>query len=528
MLTPVWDDSRSNLIDRSLAQSAVVHLSQSSAIAPAEPCGQQQLHKRYPVAFAQDVPEGQPTRVEIFDEAYVVLRRPGKEPLALLDRCPHRAAALSQGRMTAAGDIQCAYHGWTFAETGQCTNIPQVVGGNEALGRTCATAIPVREKQGMLWLWPRPGADPDEGSIPTIPELDQPGFTSDDFMRDMPVDLSLLLENLLDPDHGLWAHQAASFDSYTASPDYPMHISEQAAGDNQFKLVGEVPAVLKMTGKDSASKTKPLPGEQATSAADLTARIVFDAPVTVHWSRRDQNDRTNFITAFYVLPVGLGRTRFIARYIRSLAPNLHPPRWLTSIFLNRFLDQDTYLLATQQATTLGCELAEVRAAAAKEQSESPSNGHSKGGRQQEAPMARRRWFCHRSPTDSLLIHFGRWLDGAIVSMPNRYEGSLPLGSSAGVEPRLLSPEAARDQVLDRFACHTAMVPSSMTAWQNFKRGSAAAWTLAGLLGAAAVAVLALGSAGEFEYSYPPSKQRHDLAKLHKLEHAPGQEPFPRP
>ena len=45
---------------------------------------------RYPVAFAQDVPEGQPTRVEIFDEAYVVLRRPGKEPLALLDRCVSR------------------------------------------------------------------------------------------------------------------------------------------------------------------------------------------------------------------------------------------------------------------------------------------------------------------------------------------------------------------------------------------------------------------------------------------------------
>lgn len=124
-----------------------------------------------------------------------------------------------------------------------------------------------------------------------------------------------------------------------------------------------------------------------------------------------------------------------------------------------------------------------------------------------------------------------------------------------MEPRLLSPEAAREQVLDRFACHTAIVPSSMAAWQNFKRGSAAAWTLAGLLGAAAVAVLALGSAsqgaplgrlagssavlawlgwtlggfaGEFEYSYPPSKQRRDLAKLHKLEHAPGQEPFPRP
>ena len=29
----------------------------------------------------------------------------------MLDRCPHRAAALSEGRMTASGDLQCAYHG---------------------------------------------------------------------------------------------------------------------------------------------------------------------------------------------------------------------------------------------------------------------------------------------------------------------------------------------------------------------------------------------------------------------------------
>ena len=29
----------------------------------------------------------------------------------MLDRCPHRAAALSEGRMTSSGDLQCAYHG---------------------------------------------------------------------------------------------------------------------------------------------------------------------------------------------------------------------------------------------------------------------------------------------------------------------------------------------------------------------------------------------------------------------------------
>lgn len=32
-----------------------------------------------------------------------------------------------------------------------------------------------------------------------IPELDQEGWTTDDFVRDFPVDYSLLLENLTDP-----------------------------------------------------------------------------------------------------------------------------------------------------------------------------------------------------------------------------------------------------------------------------------------------------------------------------------------
>lgn len=32
-----------------------------------------------------------------------------------------------------------------------------------------------------------------------LPELDLEGWTSDDFVRDMPVDYTLLVENLLDP-----------------------------------------------------------------------------------------------------------------------------------------------------------------------------------------------------------------------------------------------------------------------------------------------------------------------------------------
>ena len=58
-----------------------------------------------------------------------------------------------------------------------------------------------------------------------LPQLDEPGWTSDDFVRDMPVDFTLLLENLADPDHGIFAHQTTSFDSFTASAAHPMSVS---------------------------------------------------------------------------------------------------------------------------------------------------------------------------------------------------------------------------------------------------------------------------------------------------------------
>jgi len=100
----------------------------STQMQVSEPAAFDWRNQWYPVHFARDLPEGQPQRVYIFDEPIVVLKRPGDEGVvALRDRCPHRAAALSEGRMTPDGPLQCAYHGWSFdGQSGICTNIPQV------------------------------------------------------------------------------------------------------------------------------------------------------------------------------------------------------------------------------------------------------------------------------------------------------------------------------------------------------------------------------------------------------------------
>ena len=117
-------------LKRPQATSSPARFQTSSTQQGTQPLAFDWSNQWYPVLFVRDLPEGLPQRVYIFDEPIVLLKRPGQQGVvALKDRCPHRAAALSEGRMTPDGQLQCAYHGWSFdGESGICTNIPQVRG----------------------------------------------------------------------------------------------------------------------------------------------------------------------------------------------------------------------------------------------------------------------------------------------------------------------------------------------------------------------------------------------------------------
>lgn len=63
-----------------------------------------------------------PKRLVVNDSALVLWQGEGKVH-AVADRCPHRMARLSEGRVE-AGLIACPYHGWQFDGTGRCRAIP--------------------------------------------------------------------------------------------------------------------------------------------------------------------------------------------------------------------------------------------------------------------------------------------------------------------------------------------------------------------------------------------------------------------
>ncbi len=124
---------------------------------------------------------------------------------ALLDRCPHRNAPLSEGRVV-SGELECPYHGWRFDGAGKCMALPGLAEGPvESPGR-CAEAFSVREQDGWVWVWCEPGVAPDVEPM-RIPFADDPRYTV--FRLEMRLEGSLVmaLENMLDVPHTAYLHR---------------------------------------------------------------------------------------------------------------------------------------------------------------------------------------------------------------------------------------------------------------------------------------------------------------------------------
>jgi phenylpropionate dioxygenase-like ring-hydroxylating dioxygenase large terminal subunit len=121
---------------------------------------------------------------------------------ALEDRCPHRNAPLSAGRVK-GGALECAYHGWRFAPDGTCLAVPGLDGPPEARA-TRASALPCVEQDGFVWVAPA-GAAPAEPPR-RLPHLGAKGYTT--VRNDLVVRASLFraLENVLDVPHTAYLH----------------------------------------------------------------------------------------------------------------------------------------------------------------------------------------------------------------------------------------------------------------------------------------------------------------------------------
>ncbi|HEX8468311.1 MAG TPA: aromatic ring-hydroxylating dioxygenase subunit alpha [Allosphingosinicella sp.] len=239
----------------------------------------------HPVAFSASVGV-RPVAARLMGRRLVVARD-ADGPFLLDDRCPHRGAPLSRGRME-SGAIVCPYHGWRFGRGGDCLEVP-----GSRLPGAAARALPSVDRAGLLWT----SLAESPGPFPRLPDaLEDPSL--DRFwwpLGPSPAGLLDAIENHLDPAH---PHQVHPWMVRSPSRRRPVEVSVRSGpwGAEAVYLEGSTPAGLiprLLEGKRARSLARFYPPSIAEVAFEgerglkLSVAVIFgpeDEGLTRPWA----------------------------------------------------------------------------------------------------------------------------------------------------------------------------------------------------------------------------------------------------
>src|ERR671923_1913365 len=117
-----------------------------------------ELLRRYwhPVAIAKDLSEENPVKfVRILGEDLALFRSKRGEVGLLEDRCSHRGASLSYGRVEERG-LACPYHGWLYDAQGNCLETPAEPADSKFYLTVRIKSYPVQRYAGIYWTYMGP------------------------------------------------------------------------------------------------------------------------------------------------------------------------------------------------------------------------------------------------------------------------------------------------------------------------------------------------------------------------------------
>ena len=293
--------------------------------------------RRYPVAVTEFLEEGKPHALCVLGKDIVVWKpaTSGSEWRAFEDACPHRLAPLSEGRVEEDGSLLCAYHAWRFDASGACTSMPHALESQEAelraSPRACAVALPTKEIDGLLWVWPDTS---DDGRMACAAGLNPPALIEELHdpayagrvkrmhwnVRDLPYGWDFFMENVCDPAHVPVSHHGIVGNRYTDPRFFEMFLdgdvtdagfafdvspgpSPGVTSRHEFRA----PSLQKITNEF----TRPQPPKMMSQGGKMIL-CLYATPSKPGWTRHvgcqilvENEDNT--------LPPGLGFFAFIRR-----------------------------------------------------------------------------------------------------------------------------------------------------------------------------------------------------------------------
>ncbi|MGB3694884.1 MAG: Rieske 2Fe-2S domain-containing protein [Spirulinaceae cyanobacterium] len=380
----------------------------------------------YPITFCQDLPENRPYGFSIYDEPLVIFRDHHGELICVSDICPHRGAKLSDGQII-AGKLECLYHGWQFGEEGKCLHIPQLPPENPIPKTACLKSYPVRESQGIIWVWL--GKKEAMKELSFAPELDREGqnlFVVDTVIN-LPYDQDYLVENFLDPAHIFISHDRTELNTFRENAQ-PLEMETFNVSAQGFQ------------GRYRGMKQ----GKTAWATAD------FVAPHLVAY--KFGNPAFGVIGGFYLyaLPLGKGKSRVLIRRYGNFFKRSFKlkPRWLEHLRQNKLIEEDLALIVGQQRYI-----------------------ESSGKTLKEA-------FLPLKTSDTFVLEYRKWLDKYAQELPYCQGYTTTKKAKGNGEP----------MATDRLSRHTQICHSCNQAYQNSLKLKQILIAVAILLAGAAIIV----------------------------------------
>jgi len=288
----------------------------------------------YPIFFTEDLDKEKLARFTLLEQDLVIWWDKSVGTWQVFeDKCPHRLASLSEGRVNEAGLLECPYHGWAFSGAGNCEMIPQQQPEDSAHTsvRACVRSYPTAISQGLLYVYP--GIKDNAASIP-LPIIEPMESNPDawvclNIFRDLPYDALTLLENVIDASHIPYTHHNTVGNRDNVAP---LDLKVTESGKNGFKGVWE---------------EGPRKGKLGTQYTTFTAPCLI-------WHDLTSKKFGRTLTVVYATPISKGKCRLFARFpfkFASPLPRLFiklAPQWFNHTNQNRILEDDQIFLHHQE------------------------------------------------------------------------------------------------------------------------------------------------------------------------------------
>lgn len=205
----------------------------------------------YPVLPSGRLAE-QPQSFELLGQKIVLWLDENGNPAAAEDRCCHRSAQLSKGRVV-AGNLACPYHGWVFNSAGTCVQVPQLDESSSIPKTYQIDAYNCQERYGYIWVCLGQPIHP----IPEIPEASNPNFRLiPEFYETWNCAGLRVMENELDLAHPAFVHTNTFGSAEHRVPDQ-LEITETEFGIKVKAVLGVVnPELQQKNLKMSTGQTQ--------------------------------------------------------------------------------------------------------------------------------------------------------------------------------------------------------------------------------------------------------------------------------